>query len=57
MSTEYLGGEKHTYGFTLGSKTFSFSNILWEGDFNEVLDPDDVIAMPLTASNVDLDIS
>lgn len=57
MSTEYLGGEKHTYGFTLGGKTFSFSNILWEGDFNEVLDPDDVIAMPLTASNVDLDIS
>jgi hypothetical protein len=57
MSTEYLGGEKHTYGFTLGGKAFSFSNILWEGDFNEVLDPDDVIAMPLTASNVDLDIS
>lgn len=57
MSTEYLSGDKHTYGFTLGSKTFAFSNILWEGDFSQTLDPDDVIAMSLTASNVDLDIS
>ncbi len=57
MSGEYLGGEKHTYGFTLGGKDFSFSNILWEGDFSQKLDADDVIAMPLTASNVDLAIA
>ncbi len=57
MSTEYLSGEKHTYGFTLGSKTFNFSDILWDGDFSQKLAADDVIAMPLTATNVGLAIA
>lgn len=57
MSTEYLSGDKHTYGFTLGSKDFAFSDILWDGDFSQKLAADDVIAMPLTATNVGLAIA
>ena len=57
MSTEYLSGDKHTYGFTLGGKAFSFSDILWDGDFSQKLAADDVIAMPLSASNVGLTIA
>lgn len=53
---DILDGAAHTFEFTAGGKTFTFSEIKWDGDWDETLDPDDVIAMPLSASNVDLTI-
>jgi hypothetical protein len=54
---DILDGSAHTFAFAAGGKTFTFSNIFWEGDWDEALDPDDVIAMPLSATNVDLAIA
>lgn len=53
---DILDGAAHTFEFTAGGKTFTFSEIKWDGDWDETLDPDDVIAMPLSASNVDIAI-
>lgn len=57
VAPDILDGSAHTFAFTAATKTFTFSNILWEGDWDEGLDPDDVIAMPLSATNVDVVIS
>jgi hypothetical protein len=51
---DILDGTGHTLGFTVGGKAFTFSNIMWDGDWDKTLDPDDIIAMPLKASNVDI---
>jgi len=57
VAPDILDGADHTFAFTVGSKTLTFSSIMWEGDWDEALDPDDVIAMPLKATNVDLTIT
>ena len=54
IAPDILDGAAHTFATTVGGKTLTFSNIFWEGDWDEGLDPDDVIAMPLSATNVDL---
>jgi len=54
---DLLDGAAHSFAFTGGAKTLTFSNILWEGDWDEKLSPDDVIAMPLKATNVDIAIT
>jgi len=56
VAPDILDGAGHTFEFAAGGKTFTFSDIKWDGDWDETLDPDDVIAMPLSASNVDLTI-
>jgi len=57
IAPDILDGAAHTFAFAAGGKTFTFSNIFWEGDWDEKLNPDDVIGMPLNASNVDLTIA
>lgn len=57
VAPDILDGAAHTFSFAAGSKTLTFSNIMWEGDWEEELDPEDVIAMPLSATNVDLAIA
>lgn len=57
IATDMLGGSAHTFEYTLGGKTFSFSNIKWMGAWDGKLDPDDVLGMSLTATNVDLAIT
>jgi hypothetical protein len=57
VAPDILDGTGHTFSFAAGGKTLTFSNIMWEGDWEEELDPDDVIAMPLSATNVDLAIA
>ena len=57
VAPDILDGAAHTFAFTVGAKTLSFSNIFWEGDWDEKLSPDDIIAMPLKATNVDLVMS
>lgn len=54
---ELVGGAAHTFEFAGAGKTLTFSNIIWEGDWDMALDADDVIGMPLTATNVDLAIA
>ena len=56
-ASDLLGGAAHTFAFTVGAKTLTFSNITWEGDWDKKLSPDDIIAMPLKATNVDLVMS
>lgn len=53
---DILDGVGHKFEFTAGGKSFTFDDIIWDGDWDKVLNPDDVIAMPLAASNVDLTI-
>lgn len=57
VAPDILDGAAHTFAFTAGAKTLTFSNIFWEGDWDEKLSPDDIIAMPLKATNVDIAIS
>lgn len=57
VAPDILDGAAHTFAFTGGAKTFTFSNIFWEGDWDEKLSADDVIAMPLKATNVDVAIT
>lgn len=57
IAGDHLDGAAHTFGFIAAGKTFAFSNIFWDGDWDEDLSPDDLIAMPLKASNVDLTIT
>ena len=54
---DILDGAAHTFAFTVGAKTLTFSNIIWEGDVDTEFSPDDLIAMPFKAANVDLVIS
>lgn len=57
VAPDILDGAAHTFAFTAGAKTLTFSNIFWEGDWDEKLSPEDIIAMPLKATNVDITIS
>jgi hypothetical protein len=57
VAPDILDGAGHDFEFAVGGKTLAFSNIFWEGDWDEALDPDDLIAMPLSATNVDLTIT
>jgi len=57
MAADMLGGSAHTFAFTGLSKTFTYSNIIWEGDWEENLDADDIVGMTLKATNVDLAIA
>lgn len=57
VAPDILDGAGHTFSFVIDEKILTFSNIVWEGDWEEALDPDDLIAMPLTATNVDLDLA
>lgn len=57
MAADMLGGTAHTFTFTGLSKTFTYSNIIWEGDWEENLDADDIVGMTLKATNVDLAIT
>lgn len=57
LAADMLGGSAHTFAFTGLSKTFTFSNIIWDGDWDQKLDADDIIGMTLKASNVDLAIA
>lgn len=54
INTDFLDGAAHTLAFTALSKTLTFSNMTWEGDFDQALDPEDLIAIPLKSSNIDL---
>lgn len=54
---DFVDGAAHTFTMTALSKTFTFSNIKWEGDWDTKLDPDDVLGITLSASNVDLAIA
>jgi len=54
LQTDMFDGAAHTFAFTALSKTLSFSNIMWGGDWEQELDPDDMIVMPLKANYVDL---
>ena len=54
IQTDMFDGAAHTFAFTALGKTLSFSNIIWGGDWEQELDPDDMIAIPLKASFVDL---
>lgn len=57
LAADMLAGSAHTFAFTALSKTFTFSNIIWDGDFDQKLDADDILGMTLKASNVDLAIA
>lgn len=57
LAADMLGGTAHTFTFEGLSKTFTFSNIIWEGDWEESLDADDIVGMTLKATNVDLAIA
>ena len=57
LAADMLGGTAHTLVFTVGGKTFTFSNIIWEGDWDQTLTKDDVLGMAFKASNVDLAIA
>ncbi len=57
VAPDILDGAAHSFAFTAGAKTITFSNIFWEGDWDEKLSPDDIIAMPLKATNVDIVIT
>lgn len=54
INTDFLDGSAHTFEFTALSQTLSVSNMVFEGDFEENLDPEDLIAISLKSSNVDL---
>ena len=54
LQTDMFDGLTHTFAFTALGKTLSFSNIMWRGDWEQELDPEDMIAMPLQSSYVDL---
>ncbi|MCK5013783.1 MAG: hypothetical protein KAS66_08175 [Candidatus Omnitrophica bacterium] len=54
LQTDMFDGAAHTFEFTALGQTLTFSNIIWGGDWEQDLDPDDVIMMPLKSSNVDL---
>ena len=54
INTDFLDGAAHTFEFTALAKTLTLSNMTWEGDFEQALDPEDLIAIPLKASNIDL---
>lgn len=54
IQTDMFDGSAHTFAFTALGKTLTFSNIMWGGDWEQELDPDDMIAMPLKAGYVDL---
>lgn len=57
LAADMLGGAAHTFAFTMGGKTFSFSNVKWMGDWEESLDADDLLGMELKAEFVDLAIT
>lgn len=57
LATDLLSGTAHTLAYTVGTKTFTFSNIIWEGDWTQNLAKDDVLGMSFKASNVDLTIA
>lgn len=54
LKADMFDGAAHGFVFTGLSKTLTFSNLFWDGDWSEDLDPEDIIAMPLKASNCDL---
>jgi len=57
LAADMLAGAGHTFAYTLGGKTFTFSNVKWIGDFDQKLDADDCLGMELKAEYVDLVIS
>jgi len=54
LKADMFDGAAHGFIFTGLTKTLTFSNLIWDGDWTEDLDPEDIIAMPLKASNCDL---
>lgn len=54
VQTDMFDGAAHTFAFTALGKTLSFSNLIWGGDWEQDLDPDDMVVMPLKASFADL---
>ena len=57
LAADMLAGAAHTFEYTLGAKTFSFSDVKWMGDFDENLDADDLLGMDLKAEFVSLAIT
>lgn len=57
LAADLLDGSAHTFKFTGLSKTFTFSNCKWEGDWDQKLDADDLVGMTLKSSHCDLAIA
>jgi len=49
LATEMLAGSAHTLAFTALTKTFTFSNVIWKGDWEKNLSKDDIVGMTLKA--------
>lgn len=54
LAADMLAGAAHTFNYTVGGKTFTFSNIHWKGDWDQKLDADDLLGMELKADFVDI---
>jgi len=57
LSADLLAGDAHTFEYTLGGKTFTFSNIKWKGDFDQKLDADDLLGMELSSEFANITIT
>jgi hypothetical protein len=49
LGTQMLAGAAHTFAFTALSKTLTFSNVIWKGDWEKNLAKDDIVGMTLKA--------
>ena len=49
LGTQMLAGAAHTLAFTALAKTFTFSNVIWKGDWEQNLQKDDIVGMTLKA--------
>ena len=49
LGTQMLAGAAHTFAFTALSKTLTFSNVIWKGDWEKNLQKDDIVGMTLKA--------
>jgi len=49
LGTQMLAGAAHTFAFTALTKTLTFSNVIWKGDWEKNLQKDDIVGMTLKA--------
>lgn len=49
LGTQMLAGAAHTFAFTALTKTLTFSNLIWKGDWEKNLQKDDIVGMTLKA--------
>jgi len=57
IGSHVRAGASHKLEFTLAGKTLTFSDLVWENEFEESFDPEDVLGSTFKASNLSLSIA